>query len=164
VTAPTPKNEVERVAVRFAAAMGADPESMYALLADTFVRRGEQTAWQPLGKANYVAMSENFLSAYPDVRWEVVDVLSDGNRVVLHMVERGTFTAAWTIGDITVQPTGGEYTSRGMVLMTIDDGLISEYTLVQDGGFRSAFGEIFTDEFGLAYYEFLIDPYLEPPT
>jgi hypothetical protein len=153
------KNDLERVALRFAAAMGADPKAMYDLLADDFVRLGEETLWQPLGKANYVAMSDNFLSAFTDVSWRVVEMLSDGNRVVLQIVETGTFSRPWVIGNVEVAPNDRPYSIRGAVFMTIADGQIHAYTYIHDASFTSTYADVLTDDFALAYYEFLIAPY-----
>jgi len=155
-----PKNEVETVALRFAAAMGADPGAMRDLLAEDFVRYGEETLWQPLGKANYVAMSENFLVPFPDVSWRVVEVLSDGDRVALEIVESGTFSRPWVIGDVEISPNDRAYSIRGVVLMTIRSGQIHTYTYIHDASFTSTYADVLTDDFAVAYYEFLIAPYV----
>lgn len=155
-----PRSDAEAVALRFASAMGNDPSTMYELLADDFVRRGEQTAWMPMGKANYVAMSENFLAPFPDVSWTVEDLLSEDDRVLVQIVESGTFTAPWVLGDLVIPPTGTAYSSHGMVLMTIRAGQISTYTYVHDAGFSQAYGKLFDDAFATAYFRFLIEPYL----
>lgn len=154
-----PKNDVEAVALRFAAAMGNDPKAMYDLLADDFVRHGEETLWQPLGKANYVAMSDNFLSAFPDLSWRVVEVLSDADRVALQIVESGRFSRPWVIGKVEIAPNGRPYSIRGVVLMTITGGQIHAYTYIHDASFTSTYADVLTDDFALAYYEFLIAPY-----
>lgn len=153
-----PKNEAEEVALQFAAAMGREPERMYELLSDEFVRYGEETLWQPMSKKAYVGMSDNFLAPFPDMRWEVLDCVSDDPRVVLQVVETATFTRPWILGGRTFQPNGKGYSMRGAVFMTIRSGQIQEYTYVHAAGdFSSAYAELFgAEEFASSYLEFLL--------
>lgn len=164
MTPHIPRSPAEEVALAFAAAMGRDPSTMYELLADDFVRHGEETMWMPLGKDAYVAMSENFLGPFPDTAWEVLDVLSEGDRVVLHIVESATFSSPWVIGDVTIPPNHKTYRIHGIVIFTIREGRISEYTYVHDSTFNATYADVLTDDFGLAYYEFLIAPFAPDPS
>ena len=155
VSKHAPRNDAEAVALRFAAAMGHDTDAMLHLLADDFVRYGEQTQWQPMSRDVYLKMTENFLVPFPDVEWDVLEVLSDGRRVVLHLVESGTFLEPWVVGDAILEPTGSRYTIRGALFLTVEGGQIQEYTYIHDGSFAQTLGAMMTDEFMAAYLEFL---------
>jgi len=155
VSEHTPRNDAEAVALRFAAAMGNDTDAMFRLLADDFVRYGEQTGWQPMSRSMYLRMTENFLVPFPDVEWDVLEVLSDGRRVVLHLIESGTFLEPWVVGDSILEPTGGRYTIRGALFLTVERGQIQEYTYIHDGSFAQTIGAMMTGEFTAAYLEFL---------
>ena len=158
VTPIEPKNDQEALALRFAAAMGQNPQDMYDLMAESFVRYGEETLWQPLSKKAYIGMSDNFLAPFPDMRWQVLDCVSDGPRVVLQVVETGTFTQPWILGDRTFQPNGKGYSMRGAVFMTIESAQIQQYTYIHAAGdFASAYAELFeAEEFASSYLDFLL--------
>jgi ketosteroid isomerase-like protein len=153
-----PRNDAEDVALRFAAAMGNDNDTLLGLLADDFVRYSEQTQWQPMSRATYVRMTENFTVPFPDVKWEVLEVLSDGPRVVLHIVESGTFVNPWVVGDVKAEPNGKKYSIRSALFMTVEGGQIHDYTYIYDNGFALTHGDVMTEEFATAYLEFLGAP------
>jgi predicted ester cyclase len=144
------------VVERFAGAMSHDLETMAACLDDGYVRYGVETGWQPMSKATYMAMADNFVVPFPDCRWEITDLLADGRRVAVQLIESGTFTEPWTVGDVTVSPNGVRYEMRGAVFFTVNDrDLVQEYTYIHSGTFAATYADVMTDEFYVAYAEAL---------
>lgn len=149
----------EEVVRRFVAAMGQDVEGMFACLAPDFVRCGSETGWFPMAKATYRRMAENFQQPFPDCRWEATQVLVDGRRVAIELVESGTFSQPWTIRGVTVEPNGVRYEMHGATFFQVDeDGLISSYRYVHTGSFTQTYADVMTDEFYAAYAEEFFGP------
>jgi predicted ester cyclase len=139
---------------RFVAAMGQDVEAMFECLSADFVRYGSETGWFPMSKETYRRMAENFQPPFPDCRWEATQVLVDGQRVAVELVESGTFLHPWTIGGVTVEPNDVRYEMHGAAFFQVDEsGLISSYRYVHTGSFTDTYAETMTDEFYVAYAE-----------
>jgi predicted ester cyclase len=145
------------VVERFAGAMSHDLPTMAACLDDGYLRYGVETGWQPMTKTMYMAMADNFVVPFPDCRWEITDLVADGRRVAVQLIESGTFTEPWTVGDVTVPPNGVRYEMRGAVFFTVNDrDLISEYTYIHSGSFAATYAGVIPDEFYVAYAEALM--------
>jgi predicted ester cyclase len=137
---------------RFVAAMGQDIDTMFDCLSDGFVRLGSETGWLPMSKRTYRRMAENFRVPFPDCRWDPTLIVADGSRVAVELVESGTFSHPWTIGDVTVDPNGVRYEMHGATFFEVDDaGLISSYRYVHTGAFTEIYAGVMTDEFYVAY-------------
>jgi len=155
-------NDAEQAAAvevveRFAGAMSHDLETMAACLDDGFLRYGVETGWQSMSKSTYMAMADNFVVPFPDCRWEITDLVADGRRVAVQLIESGTFTEPWTVGDVAVAPNGVRYEMRGAVFFTVNDrNLISEYTYIHSGTFAATYAGAMTDEFYVAYADALM--------
>ena len=147
------QSQAEEVVRRFVAAMGRDIPGMAACLDDGFERLSATPGWMPMSKATYLAMAENFCAPFPDCRWTLEDLVVQGRRVAVRIVESGTFTRPWTVGDVTAAPNGGSYESPGAVFFEVNDaGLISRYTLVQPTEmFTGSYAGVLSDEFYAAY-------------
>jgi hypothetical protein len=99
-------------------------------------------------------MAENFRVPFPDCRWQASQVIADGRRVAVELVESGTFSQPWTIRGVTVEPNGGRYEMHGAVFFEIDDDdLIGSYRYVHTGSFTQTYADVMTDEFYAAYAE-----------
>jgi predicted ester cyclase len=142
-----------QVVRRFVEAMGQDIPAMAGCLDDAFERRSASIGWAPMGRSRYLAMAENFCAPFPDCRWELVDLVADGDKVAVRMTETGTFSHPWTVGNVTVEPNGLSYESPGAVFFEVNDaGLIERYTLVQPSEtFTSTYADVLTDEFYAVY-------------
>jgi ketosteroid isomerase-like protein len=157
----TPTSEVNEVADtagavvrRFVAAMGQDVDAMFGCLAPDFVRYGSETGWLPMARATYRRMAENFQVPFPDCRWEPTQVVVDGGRVAVELVESGTFLHPWTIRGVTVEPNSVHYEMHGATFFEVHDHeLISSYRYVHTGSFTQTYADVMTDEFYGAYAE-----------
>jgi ketosteroid isomerase-like protein len=144
MTEHTPRNEAEAVVLRLAAAMSArDLDAVDACLADDFVRYGEETSWEPMPKTAFRAMGENFTVPFPDYAWEITEMVSDGNRVAVQLIETGTFIHPWDLRGRIIQPTNTKYVLHGAIFFTMnEDNLIQAYTYIHDSGFVAAYGDV----------------------
>jgi steroid delta-isomerase-like uncharacterized protein len=78
-----------------------------------------------------------WVKAFPDLRFEVEEVLADGDRVVSRSVMHGTHEGDWH----GIAPTGRQVTIRMMVIHRIADGQIAEdWVLVESLGFFQQLG------------------------
>jgi steroid delta-isomerase-like uncharacterized protein len=66
------------------------------------------------------AMLEQCWSAFPDLRFKVVDTLVEGDRLVIVWVGEGTHQG--TI--INIPPTGHRVEARGVSIIEVQDGLV----------------------------------------
>jgi predicted ester cyclase len=156
------RNRTIQVVRDFSGAMSHDLETMAACLDDDYLRYGVETGWQPMTKTTYMAMAENFVVPFPDCRWEITDLVADGRRIAVQLVESGTFTEPWTVGDVTIQPNDVRYEMRGAVFFTVNDrDLIQEYTYIHSGTFAQTYVDVMTDEFYVAYAQALMGGGLE---
>jgi steroid delta-isomerase-like uncharacterized protein len=80
-----------------------------------------------------------WVNSFPDLRFEVEELLADGDRVVSRCVMHGAHKADWH----GIAPTGREVTIRMMVIHRIADGQIAEdWVLVESLGFFQQLGLI----------------------
>ena len=132
--------------------MSEDGPTLAALMDDDYLRFGAETGWSPMTKTKYVKMAENFKQPFPDVRWDIQDLVVGRNQVAVDLVESGTFTAPWSVRDVTIEPNGGRYEMRGAVFFTVNDkGLISRYTYINTGAFTGYYADVLNDDFYIAY-------------
>lgn len=111
---------------------GEDPSRVAAvmgdLLADDFVSMGSVDS---KGKAQLIGQVQHFWRLIPDLRWEPVDVLRDGDRVVVRSVASGS-----PKGEFMGLSLDG---TRSFKVMTIDihhvvDGRIKQVHHLEDWG------------------------------
>ena len=75
-----------------------------------------------IGVDQFIQFRRAFLSAFPDLKINVDDVLVDGNKTAIRLTFFGTHT-----GDgIGIPPTGRHFTSTAMVVVHWQDGKIVE--------------------------------------
>jgi hypothetical protein len=99
-------------------------------------------------------MAENFQPPFPNCRWDATQVVGEGRRVAVELVESGTFLHPWTICGEKVEPNGVRYEMHGATFLEVDDaGLISSYRYVHAGSFTDTYADTMTDEFYVAYAE-----------
>ena len=64
----------------------------------------------------------NEFAAFPDIRYEIADVIAEGDKVVVRLVEPATFTGEW----LGIPPTGNRVTLRGTSIFRFERGKIVE--------------------------------------
>ncbi len=80
------------------------------------------------GHAGHLAVVNLFISAFPDMRWTIDDLLSDGDKVVAQTTMTGTHR-----GDFFGIPaTGREVSVAGIHVLTLRDGRIVLHQGVND--------------------------------
>lgn len=91
----------------------------------------EFTLHHPLvqpGREGYEEALAALWSAFPDLAIEVLDVVAEGDSVVVRYVERGTHE-----GDLLgVPPTGRRYEKHGFTLYRLERGRLAEAWLQED--------------------------------
>ena len=71
---------------------------------------------------------EAFFTAFPDCRWEVEDLIAEGERLAGRDTCRGTHRGAF----LGVAPTGKAVTMRGLHLWRVAEGKVVEHWTVAD--------------------------------
>lgn len=84
-------------------------EAMGKLLADNFVSMGSVDS---KGKAQLIGQIQFFWKLVPDLKWDIQEMLAQGNQVVVRSIASGTPN-----GDFMGVPTNG---SKSFKIMTID--------------------------------------------
>jgi predicted ester cyclase len=93
---------------------------------------GMMALWEPGGIGNIHGIAElrapdsysewfgNLFDAFPDMRFEVLDVVSDGERAAVRWKATGTFDGTKPFEGL--EPTGAKVEMEGFDLLTIRDG------------------------------------------
>jgi predicted ester cyclase len=68
------------------------------------------------------------LSAFPDLRVEVLDLVAEDDRVVVRYIERGTHTGEF----VGIPPTGRTYEKHGFALYRVAAGQLAEAWMQED--------------------------------
>ncbi len=111
------------------------PELWDEIMADDF------TLHHPLvgpGREAYARSVALLREGFPDLSEEVLDIVAEGDRVVVRYIERGTHTAAF----MGLAPTGRRYEKHGFALYRLAGGRLAEVWVQEDDrGFeRQVFG------------------------
>jgi steroid delta-isomerase-like uncharacterized protein len=78
-----------------------------------------------------------FHNAFPDLRVEVHDMISEGDRVAMRFALRGTHNTS-VLGE---EPTGREVTLDGTTIFRFEDGVIAEdWEMMDEGQLRRQLG------------------------
>jgi len=80
------------------------------------------------GRTDLRARVELILAAMNPLRFEVQDVIAEGDRVVVRWVQQGTQSGAF----MGIPPTGRQYTFAGIDIHRLRDGLMAEHWHVVD--------------------------------
>jgi predicted ester cyclase len=117
----------EALARRVLAAIGTDDvEGVGALVTEDFVDHGAPP-WVPHGREAYVR-TLRFLSTNLQLRYEVHDVVADGDRVAIRATAHGVHGVPLH----GFAPTGRPYAMPTMHLYRARDGLLAEHWGVRD--------------------------------
>jgi steroid delta-isomerase-like uncharacterized protein len=72
----------------------------------------------------------DLFAAFPDMQFEVLDLIADGDKVAVRWRSKGTFCGA---AFQNIDPTGARLDLEGIDLLTIEDGLIRRNDAYYDG-------------------------------
>jgi predicted ester cyclase len=140
----SPKNAAEATVLGLAADLGrGDMDGVRRRFSDDCVWYCEEYGWAPTGKTRLCEQVAGFRRAFPDHRWEIIDLLSEGDTVAVEFVETGEFSAPWQIENRTIEPNRERYRSHRVIFFEIDgDDRISLGRAVHDGDFAQRFGPL----------------------
>jgi C-1 hydroxylase len=70
----------------------------------------------------------SFMSAFPDLKWHIDDIVAEGDRVVTRMTAQATHTGSY----MGMPPTGKQINCSVMGIARVDQGKIVEHWGVTD--------------------------------
>jgi steroid delta-isomerase-like uncharacterized protein len=82
------------------------------------------------GSAAFRSYYEAFLTAVPDARYEVNDLIAEHDKVVVRWTMYGTYEGAFP--GIDVPPTGEAITLKGVAIYRLENGKLMERWVVSD--------------------------------
>jgi len=113
-----------------------DPDLAMTYLADDFERYSNTTRdWQPMPKKEFYEMWVCFQKAFPGFKWELLDLICDGDTVAIEVKETGTFSNVWEMPGISIKPNGKSYSSNNSLFFHVSGGLIKDYRQYAGRGF-----------------------------
>jgi steroid delta-isomerase-like uncharacterized protein len=98
------------------------------ILAPTYVNHTPRTADQPTDRDGLKGLVGKLRGAFPDLEYEVVDLVAAADRVAVHTLMRGTHEAEL----FGIAPTGRRVEVRQMQFEHIADGRIVEHWRLAD--------------------------------
>lgn len=85
---------------------------------------------------------ELFHRSFPDVRWDILDTVAEGDNVAMRLVMTGTHRGEF----FGIAPTGKQVRVEGIHILRIRDGKVVEHLGVNDDlGFMQQLGAVPTD-------------------
>jgi len=102
-------------------------EQILAFLADDFALTAPGVI-EPLGRDMLPQLRNAHYKAFPDWRHFIEDVIADGDKVVVKLIQKGTHEAEYE----GIPATGVKATMPAMHLLTIVDGKIKEMFAIED--------------------------------
>ncbi|WP_412070377.1 ester cyclase [Rubrivirga sp. IMCC43871] len=113
-------------------------DALFRLFAEDGVAHGlEDDEGRPIvGPEGYLAFLRAYRSAFPDIRFEIVDTVQEEDRVSVRCVVRGTHTGE----GLGIAPTHRRVEITGMTFGVVRDGQIQEAWNLFD--FRSLMGQL----------------------
>jgi steroid delta-isomerase-like uncharacterized protein len=91
------------------------------------------------GREGFRAQWRSWITAFPDLHFEIVDLLAEGDKVLTRWVLTGTHKGAF----LGAPPTGNSIRVEGMSLDRIEDGMVAEgFDGWDNYGFRKQLGLI----------------------
>jgi len=70
----------------------------------------------------------SFMTAFPDLQWQIDDIVAEGDRVVTRMTAQATHTGSY----MGLPPTGKKINCSVLGIARVDDGRIAEHWGVTD--------------------------------
>jgi len=92
---------------------------------------------EPIGRDETIEFISNAYAAFPDYTHEIQEVVADGNQVMVRVTNHVTHQSEFE----GLAPTGKKITYQAIHLVTFENGVISEWWLLEDNlGFMSQLG------------------------
>jgi len=74
------------------------------------------------GREAFKTYNERYLAAFPDLQYDVQDLIAEDDKVVFRARMRGTHEGEF----MGVEPTGQQFDAEGIIIARIEDGMIAE--------------------------------------
>jgi steroid delta-isomerase-like uncharacterized protein len=74
------------------------------------------------GREAFKTYNERYLAAFPDLQYDVQDLIAEDDKVVFRARMRGTHEGEF----MGVEPTGERFDAEGIIIARLEDGLIAE--------------------------------------
>lgn len=84
-------------------------DNLLALLAPEFISRSSLSQGHPVGKDMIAKGFKMFDKSLPDLKEEVISIISEGDSVVCQVIETATFTGAIELPTGVIAPTNRSY-------------------------------------------------------
>ena len=82
------------------------------------------------------------IKSFPDIQWNIVDLIAEGDKVMFHWKWQGTQSAPF----LTLEATNKKITNEGMGVMTVREGKVIQAQVLTDRlGFLQALEVLPTD-------------------
>jgi len=128
------------VSAQFAALESADAELAATCIHPAHVNHmaaDEPPTCARPGVPGFMATSAWLHIAFPDLRFELIEMTTEGDRSIAHMWMRGTQTGPFTVfpsggKPVAFPPTGREFAVRHCHVIRFRDGLSAEHIAVRD--------------------------------
>ncbi|MFR9721912.1 ester cyclase [Streptomyces sp. MS19] len=112
--------------LRYIAALNAhESDHMDEFIADRPTLNGE-----PATRDDVIAVQRRDIDAVPDLRWELKELLLDGDRLAARLVNTGTPAKEW----LGVTPTGASFEITEYAVHQVRDGRFVHMTALHDAG------------------------------
>jgi ketosteroid isomerase-like protein len=129
----------EIVSAQFTALETGDAALAARCLHPEYVNReaaDEPAACARPGVPGFMATSAWLRTAFSGLRFEIIEIAAEGDRVIAHIWMRGTQAGPFTVfphgGPVAFAPTGRDFAVRHCHVFRFRDGLIAEHIAVRD--------------------------------
>jgi steroid delta-isomerase-like uncharacterized protein len=118
--------ENKQIALRLFEALNARDLSLWSqCLAEDYTAEHPGVS-VPLTKTRSIGYYQRFLTAFPDINFEVLHILAEGDHVLIHWTGSGTHAERLaTVTGETIPPTRRRATVSGALLFEVRDGKIA---------------------------------------
>lgn len=100
-----------------------------ALVAEDIVNHQPEAECE-IGRSQFADAIRGVMSAVPDLRWTISDVLADGDRVAIRITWSGTYGAPQFRGMAIDEP--GRFSAEHIHIYRVSDGKLTEHWVVRD--------------------------------
>ncbi|MFJ8782304.1 ester cyclase [Streptomyces sp. NPDC102476] len=97
---------------------------------DEFISDRTTLNGEPATRDDLIAVQKHDVDAVPDLRWELKELLFDGDRLAARLVNRGTPVKKW----LGVAPTGASFEIVEYAIYQVHDGRFVHMTALHDAG------------------------------
>ena len=80
------------------------------------------------GREELKQYTDDYIKAFPDIKWTIKDILVEGNKVAIRYRYKGTHQGEF----MGIAPTGKKIDVNGILIARVEGGLIAEDWDIQD--------------------------------